>query len=149
MQGLRVLLLAAVSWRHAVAGQTCQMPKVRGSPPRGACRELLDGAHPLEVPDGGRCTAWCASGYTASEEALECRRGQFIPASFECVPTRVPAVDVDEQMLAEAPEELPISRCMEDPDFCGKQRLHYVTHLAQAGDWEGLDDSSWRPKWPP
>ncbi|CAE7256595.1 unnamed protein product [Symbiodinium sp. CCMP2456] len=25
------------------------------------------------------------------------------------------------------------------------QRLQYSTHLAQAGDWEGLDDSSWRP----
>eukprot|EP00439_Symbiodinium_sp_Y106_P064823 s5033_g10.t1 len=38
--------------------------------------------------------------------------------------------------------------CVTEPSrkcFAPWQRLQYSTHLAQAGDWEGLDDSSWRP----
>ena len=127
-----------------VAKSNCLVPDVRRSAPAGACWELV-------VPDGGRCTPRCASGYTASETSLVCEAGQLTPSTFRCEPC--------ESKIA--PFEL--SRCMDDISACGEQaiyesccpnfllwnwtiafctscpgqRLQYATHLAQAGDWEG------------
>ncbi|CAE8581119.1 unnamed protein product, partial [Polarella glacialis] len=130
-----------VNFPVARTSTDCPMPQVQWSSLAGSCQEARGKSTGHKVPDGSRCIPWCASGYAADEDFLLCQGGLFTPrATFGCL--------VQETVGVQAPDDLPISRCMEDMDACSFQRLQYSTHLAQAGDWEGIDEN-WRPKWPP
>mmetsp|Transcript_22156 Transcript_22156/g.35175 ORF Transcript_22156/g.35175 Transcript_22156/m.35175 type:complete len:161 (+) Transcript_22156:66-548(+) len=122
----------------------CRMPIVAWSPAAGSCHEAK-GAAPgaYIVPHGGRCTAWCSTGYRATQAFLTCSNGVLSPETFSCSPA------ASQSQWSEAPEAYEMSRCMDDFFACGPKRLKYATHLAQAGDWESIDDESWRPMWPP
>mmetsp|Transcript_18937 Transcript_18937/g.42413 ORF Transcript_18937/g.42413 Transcript_18937/m.42413 type:complete len:149 (+) Transcript_18937:117-563(+) len=135
----------AASFYQCTASKACSMPEVEFTAVAGSCREAQGSSKGWTVPDGSSCTPWCALGYRASVESLECRNGALSPASFACKPL----ADCKDCDATEVPEAYEISKCMDDYFACGKQRLRYATHLAQAGNWEAIDDESWKPKWPP
>mmetsp|Transcript_59017 Transcript_59017/g.140937 ORF Transcript_59017/g.140937 Transcript_59017/m.140937 type:complete len:168 (+) Transcript_59017:120-623(+) len=124
----------------------CMMPDVEFTAVAGSCREAKgSSSSSWSIPDGEACTPWCALGYRASEERLECRNGALEPKAFTCRPLG----DCKDCDPTEVPETYEISKCMDDYFACGQKRLRYATHLAQAGNWEAIDDESWKPKWPP
>eukprot|EP00928_Gymnodinium_smaydae_P066452 TRINITY_DN49463_c0_g1_i1.p1 TRINITY_DN49463_c0_g1~~TRINITY_DN49463_c0_g1_i1.p1 ORF type:complete len:201 (-),score=36.84 TRINITY_DN49463_c0_g1_i1:140-721(-) len=159
---LALLAASASTFSAESISGGCRMPVVKWSPPAGSCLEARGFGPNFLIPDGGSCTPWCALGFRvatdASEPKLHCSRGSLSPADFRCkrAVDGASAANVGAGFGAGAgtvaampPEALPISRCLEDFDFCEPKRLKYATHLAQAGNWEAIDDSSWRPKWPP
>ncbi|CAE6953035.1 unnamed protein product [Symbiodinium natans] len=113
-------MLAFFLWVESRCEGDCLAPKVRWSPPAGACWEFSEIPDLLSmVPDGARCTPRCAIGYTASETSLLCKSGQLTPLTFSCTPHASRA----QQDLA-APSTLAISRCMENISYCGKKARH-------------------------
>mmetsp|Transcript_35694 Transcript_35694/g.65481 ORF Transcript_35694/g.65481 Transcript_35694/m.65481 type:complete len:149 (-) Transcript_35694:67-513(-) len=139
------LCVLTTSLQRCAASKACTMPDVEFTAIAGSCREAQGNGAGWKVPHGSSCTPWCSLGYRASVESLDCRHGSLEPRSFTCKPL----ADCKDCDPTEVPETYEISKCMDDYLACGKQRLRYATHLAQAGNWEAIEDESWKPKWPP
>ena len=107
----------------------CPAPRVLWSSPTGPCFEFAQ----RNVPDGARCTARCAIGYTASETSLLCTSGQLNPATFYCTP-RTP----EELARSAAAPAFAISRCLENIASCrrkaGNRQCCQIIQITNAGD---------------